>query len=192
MVGGGFIGIEMMENLVERGAAVTLVELSNQVLAPLDEEMAAVIQADIREKGVSLRLKEGLTAIARHKDGSLECTLSSGDVLECDMVLLAIGVRPDVSLAKDAQLALGPTGGIQVDPYLCTSDPHIYAVGDAIEVRDFVSRKPALIPLAGPANKQGRIAAGNIAGQKEIYEYTQGTRGQGRQTRRLAAIMSGS
>lgn len=175
VVGGGFIGIEMMENLVERGVKVTLAELSTQILAPLDYEMAAMLHNVIREKGVELRLGEGLAAIEKDENGLLRCSLTSGSCVEVDMVILAIGVKPETGLAKEAGLSIGSSGGILVDPHLRTSDPDIYAVGDAIEVVDFVSQNKIWIPLAGPANKQGRIVGSNIAGGEEVYEGTQGT-----------------
>lgn len=172
VVGGGFIGVEMAENLTERGIAVTLLELADQIMPPLDREMAAYLHKHLKDHGVDLRLGAGLASVST--DGRA-VTLTSGDTIETDLTVLGIGVRPETKLAKEADLAIGITGGIRVNEYLQTSDPDIYAVGDAIEVTDYITRRPALIPLAGPANKQGRIAANNIAGRPEVYKGTQGS-----------------
>ncbi len=172
VVGGGFIGIEMAENLTERGINVTLLELAPQIMPPLDPEMAAYLHKQLRTNGVDLRLSTGLASVS--KDGKV-VTLTDGTTVETDIITLGIGVRPETILAIDAGLALGITGGIRVNEQLQTSDPDIYAVGDAIEVTDYITRRPALIPLAGPANKQGRIAANNIAGRPEVYKGTQGS-----------------
>lgn len=174
VVGGGFIGLEIAENLHRRGVAVTVVELLNQVLGPIDYEMASQVHGHLREKGVELHLGDGIKAI-HHDQKYSTVELSSGERIETDMIVLGIGVRPEKELAKDAGLELGELGGIKVDKTLRTSDPDIYAVGDAIEVIDFVNGNAALIPLAGPANKQGRIAANNICGANEEYAGTQGT-----------------
>lgn len=174
VIGGGFIGIEIAENLKQRGLAVTIVELANQVMGPLDYEMACMLHSHMSDKGVNLDLGDGLKSI-HHNDGYTEVELNSGKKIKTDMVVLGIGVRPEVELAKSAGLELGERGGIKVDKCLRTSNPDIYAVGDAVEVIDFINGKPALIPLAGPANKQGRIAADNICGRNEEYEGTQGT-----------------
>ena len=173
VIGGGFIGIEMAENLKEAGLDVSIVELSSQVIAPLDADMACDIHFHLRRRGVSLRLNNGLQKIAE-KDGHLIVELSDG-ALEADMVILAIGVRPDSLLAKDAGLELNGRGGIITDERMRTSDPDIYAVGDAVEVADLVTGQPAMIPLAGPANKQARIAADNICGIHSEYKGTQGS-----------------
>lgn len=178
VVGGGFIGIEMAENLLELGIEVTLVEFANQVITPMDYEMASVLHNHIRRKGVNLILNNALAKISKKDNGTSEmliCELNSGEKLEAGMVLLCIGVRPESKLAKEAGLALGIRDSIKVDEHLRTSDPDIYAVGDVIEVKNFVTGDPALIPLAGPANKQGRIAADNIAGRDVIYKGTQGS-----------------
>lgn len=172
VVGGGFIGIEMAENLTERGIAVTLLELASQIMPPLDPEMAAYLHKQLRAHGVDLRLGTGLASVSA--DGKV-VTLTDGTTVETDIITLGIGVRPETLLAEEAGLALGITGGIRVNEQLQTSDPDIYAVGDAIEVTDYITRRPALIPLAGPANKQGRIAANNIAGRPETYKGTQGS-----------------
>lgn len=174
VIGGGFIGLEIAENLRERGLPVSLVELADQVMAPIDYEMAVIVQNHLQAKGVKLYLKDGLKSI-HHCTEYSEVELDSGERLKTGMVVLGIGVRPEVALAKGAGLELGERGGIKVDKTLKTSNPDIYAVGDAIEVLDFVNGRPALIPLAGPANKQGRIAANNICGANEEYEGTQGT-----------------
>ena len=172
VVGGGFIGLEMAENLHHRGLDVTIVEMLDQVMAPLDYEMAAFVHNHLREKGVNLILGDGVQAF-KELGGKIQ--LQSGKTVASEMTILSIGVRPEVSLAKEAGLELGPRGGIKVNPYLQTSDPFIYAIGDAVEVQDFISQKPALIPLAGPANKQGRMAADNIAGLGRKYRGTMGT-----------------
>ena len=172
VVGGGFIGIEMAENLTERGIQVTLLELAPQIMPPLDPEMAAYLHKQLRSHGVDLRLATGLSSVS--DDGKV-VTLTDGTTVETDLTVLGIGVRPETYLAQEAGLALGTTGGIRVNEQLQTSDPDIYAVGDAIEVTDYITRRPALIPLAGPANKQGRIAANNIAGRPEVYKGTQGS-----------------
>lgn len=170
VVGGGFIGIEMMENLVEVGLEVSLVDMAPQVMTFLDDDMVGVVHNVIRKHKVDLILGDGLKQVT-----PTGVVLNSGKEVEGDIVILAIGVKPDVKLAKDAGLAIGKTGGIKVNDYLQTSDPYIYAVGDAIEVKHFVDGSEALIPLAGPANKQGRIAADNIMGRKVKYNGTQGT-----------------
>lgn len=172
VVGGGFIGLEMAENLHHRGLDVTIVEMLVQVMAPLDYEMAAFVHNHLREKGVNLILGDGVQAF-KELGGKIQ--LQSGKTVASEITILSIGVRPEVSLAKEAGLELGSRGGIKVNPYLQTSDPFIYAIGDAVEVQDFISQKPALIPLAGPANKQGRMAADNIAGLGRKYRGTMGT-----------------
>jgi len=174
VVGGGFIGIELAENLVERGLKVTLVELANQVMGPIDFEMAALVHAHLKAKGMEIYLEDGVTAVRHEEKYSIVC-LNSKVEIKADMILLGIGVIPDNSLAKMAKLELGERGGIKVDKTLRTSNPDIYAVGDAIEVIDYVNGRPTMIPLAGPANKQGRIAANNICGSQEEYTGTQGT-----------------
>lgn len=174
VVGGGFIGLEMAENLKEAGLEVDIVEALDQVMAPLDYEMAAIVHNHIRSKGCRLHLKDGVNAF--EEDGNkTTVVLQSGRRIPADMIILSIGVRPNNLLAKEAGLELGATGGIKVNEYLQTSDTNIYALGDAIEVTDYISGNPVLIPLAGPANKQGRIVANNIAGRKETYKGTQGT-----------------
>lgn len=174
VVGGGFIGLEMAENLHEAGLKVDIVEALDQVMAPLDYDMAAMVHNHIRSKGCGLHLKDGVKAFEA-EGGRTAVVLAGGKRITADMVLLSIGVKPNNGLAKEAGLEIGVTGGIKVNEYLQTSDPDIYALGDAIEVKDYVSGNPALIPLAGPANKQGRIVANNIAGRRETYKGTQGT-----------------
>ncbi|MCP2240654.1 CoA-disulfide reductase [Thermoanaerobacterium thermosaccharolyticum] len=174
VVGGGFIGLEVAENLKEVGLDVTVVELADHVMAPLDYEMASIAHQHLKDKGVKLILKDGVKEF-QHKDNSTTVVLNSGKTIDTDMVVLGIGVRPDIKLAKDAGLAIGDRGGIKVNEYLQTSNPDIYAVGDAIEVKDYINGSNTLIPLAGPANKQGRIAADNICGRNSKYDGTQGT-----------------
>ncbi|WKV07831.1 CoA-disulfide reductase [Thermoanaerobacterium sp. CMT5567-10] len=174
VVGGGFIGLEVAENLKEVGLDVTVVELADHVMAPLDYEMASIVHQHLRDKGINLILKDGVKEF-QHKDNSTTVVLNSGKTIDTDMVVLGIGVRPDIRLAKDAGLEIGERGGIKVNEYMQTSNPDIYAVGDAIEVKDYINGSNTLIPLAGPANKQGRIAADNICGRKSKYDGTQGT-----------------
>ncbi|HZD60161.1 MAG TPA: FAD-dependent oxidoreductase [Anaerolineae bacterium] len=174
VVGAGFIGLEMAENLRRRGVNVTVVELADRILPALDFEMAALVNQHVLEKGVNIIRGSGVHTL-HHEDEKTIVELTDGQRLHADMVILGLGVRPEVTLAKEAGLELGITGGIAVDEHLRTSDPDIYAVGDAVEVRDFVSGNPALIPLAGPANKQGRIVADNICARDEKYIATQGT-----------------
>ncbi|HDS84685.1 MAG TPA: pyridine nucleotide-disulfide oxidoreductase [Phycisphaerales bacterium] len=174
VIGGGYIGLEMAEALIERGLTTTLVELEPQVMGTLDPEMAAPLVDELRLHGVAVMLNNSVTAISS-QNGALNVRLSSGDTLTTDMVIVSVGVRPETHLAQDAGLEIGGRGGIVVNPSMQTSDPAIYAVGDAIEVVDFVSETPTLIPLAGPANRQGRIAADHIAGRDSAYRHTQGT-----------------
>lgn len=193
VVGGGFIGLEMMEALQHRGINTTLVELADQVMTPVDPEMAGFAHMEIKEQGVDLRLgvalqeveyvpnvhvpslESGNVAKKAHVQGHLNLKLSNGEELETQLLIMAIGVRPEVTLAKEAGLAIGELGGIWTNEYLQTSDASIYAVGDAIQEADFVTGKSTLIPLAGPANRQGRMAANNMFGAKEKYQGTQGT-----------------
>ncbi|MEN6314936.1 MAG: CoA-disulfide reductase [Clostridiaceae bacterium] len=174
VVGAGFIGLEVAENLHMRGIKVTVVELADHVIGPLDYEMAALVHQHMKSKEVELYLKDAVESF-EDTDTGIVVKLSSGRTLKADMVIMGIGVRPESRLAADAGLKIGKTGGIYVNEYLQTSNPDIYAVGDAIEVRDFISGNEALIPLAGPANKQGRIAANNICGMSEKFDGTQGT-----------------
>ena len=174
VVGGGFIGLEMAENLHAKGIKVTIVEAADQVMTPIDYEMAAILHNHIRSKGCELLLSDGVKAFERENDRNV-VVLQSGKKIAADIVILSIGVKPNNFLAKEAGLELGVTGGIKVNKQLQTSDKSIYAVGDAIEVTDFVSGNPAVLALAGPANKQGRIVANNIAGREDEYKGTQGT-----------------
>lgn len=174
VIGGGFIGIEMAENFRDLKLEVSLVEMLDQVMAPIDFEMAQQVHQHLKAKGVRLYLSDGVKSFEYHNGVTL-ITLQSGKQIEADLVLLSIGIRPNSQLAKDAGLAVNERGGIIADAYLRTSDPSIYAVGDAIEVDDRVLGGKTMIPLAGPANKQGRIAADNICGAEIAYEGTQGT-----------------
>lgn len=175
VIGGGFIGIEVAENLHEKGIFTTLVEGADQILLPLDYEMAAIVHSHMKDKNVELYLSDKVERF-EDKDDHTVVYLGSGRRLQADMVVLAIGVRPETTLARASGLELGSTGGIKVDSHLQTSDPDIYAVGDAIEVTQFISGRQALIPLAGPANRQGRMAADNIVfGNKQQYRGTQST-----------------
>jgi len=173
VVGGGYIGIEMAENLHHAGLDVTIVEFADHVIAPLDYDMACDVHNHIREKGVNLILNDGVKAIS-DKDNGLKISLENKE-LYADMVIMSIGVRPESSMAKAAGLDVNPRGAIIVDNHMMTNDENIYAVGDAIEIVDFVTGEKGFIPLAGPANKQGRIAADNICGMDSTYGGTQGT-----------------
>ena len=176
VVGGGFIGLEMTENLHRQGLEVHVVEMGRQVMAPIDYSMASIVHHHMVEQGIHLHLERGVTRFASSASGALEVVLSDEQKIETDMVILSIGVRPETTLAKDSGLAIGALGGISVNEYMQTSDPDIYALGDAVEVVHGVTGKPALIPLAGPANKQGRIVADNIVyGNVSVYSGTIGT-----------------
>jgi NADPH-dependent 2,4-dienoyl-CoA reductase/sulfur reductase-like enzyme/rhodanese-related sulfurtransferase len=161
IIGAGFIGLEMAENFHNLGLHVTVIEMINQILAPVDFPIAALVQQHIRSKGVQLRLNTMVTGFTRDAEG-LAVTFKNGEILRADMVLLSIGVRPDTRLAEKAGLTIGAARGIAVNEYLQTSDPDIYAVGDAIEFKNFITGRPMITYLAGPANKQGRICANNI------------------------------
>ncbi|MFO7956850.1 MAG: FAD-dependent oxidoreductase [Candidatus Brocadiia bacterium] len=174
VVGGGYIGLEMTEALRERDVEVTLVELADQVFRQADPEMVAPVHQQLELHEVDLRLGTSVTAIRDDGDG-LEVVLSTGETVECGIVVMAVGVRPEVELVRTAGLEIGETGGIAVDDHMRTSDPHIYAVGDAVEVRHIVSGEKAIVPLAGPANRQGRIAADNALGRDSTYGGSQGT-----------------
>lgn len=172
VVGGGFIGLEMAENFALRGMDVTIVEMADQVMAPLDPEMAGIVHEHLEEKGINLILNDGVKAFS---DEGRTITLSSGKTLQTDLTLLSIGVQPESELAKEAGLSLGERGGIQVNEYLQTLDEAIYAIGDVIETKDYILQERTMIPLAGPANRQGRIVANNIYGRKEKYRGTLGS-----------------
>lgn len=174
VVGAGFIGLELIENLVRRGVETTLVELQDQVLPPFDREMTTPLAERLTSHGVTLLLGDSAEAF-EEAPGGLEVRLKSGRRLSAQMVILGVGVRPENRLAVEAGLEVGPRGGIRVNDHLQTSDPDIYAVGDAIEVKDFVTGEPAQVPLAGPANRQGRIAADHAFGRAATYRGTQGT-----------------
>ncbi|MBS9977748.1 FAD-dependent oxidoreductase [Vibrio alginolyticus] len=193
VVGGGFIGLEMMEAFHQLGIKTTLVEMADQVMTPVDREMAGFAHAEIREKGIDLKLGVALESVKfvpnehvasfdsgesekhQHLEGELELTLNSGERLTTDILIMAIGVRPETKLAKEVGLEIGALGGIYINEYMQTSDPSIYAVGDAVEEKDFVTGEQTLVPLAGPANRQGRMAADNMLGRQETYQGTQGT-----------------
>ncbi|MDL2324466.1 FAD-dependent oxidoreductase [Ruminococcaceae bacterium OttesenSCG-928-A16] len=172
VVGGGYIGLEMAENLAHAGLSVTVAEFANHVIAPLDYDMACEVHRKLRKQGVTLLLNNKVCSFTPQASG-LAVALDNGQ-LEADMVLLSVGVQPENALAKTAGLALSPRGAIVVDETLRTSNPHIYAVGDAIQVKNPISGQAAYIPLAGPANKQGRIAAKNMLGGTEKYKGTIG------------------
>lgn len=193
VIGGGFIGLEMMEAFHQLGIKTTLIEMADQVMTPVDREMAGFAHAEIRAKGIDLRLGVALQAVEfkpatsmpsidsgeniehQHMNGELDLTLSNGETLTTDILIMAIGVRPETKLAAEAGLQIGELGGIYTNAYMQTSDPNIYAVGDAIEEKDFVTGQSTLVPLAGPANRQGRMAADNMLGRSETYQGTQGT-----------------
>ena len=174
LLGGGFISLELAENFARRGIATTVVEKNKQILTPFDPEMTTPIAEYLAAKGVTLMLGQSAEAFEESPEGLIVC-LSSGQRLPAQLVVMGIGVRPENQLAVDAGLPVGPRGGIQVDEFLKTADPDIYAVGDAIEVQDFVTGDATQVPLAGPANRQGRIAADNIFGRHVKYRGTQGT-----------------
>jgi NADPH-dependent 2,4-dienoyl-CoA reductase/sulfur reductase-like enzyme/rhodanese-related sulfurtransferase len=175
VIGGGFIGLETAENLIHAGFDVTLVEMLDQVLAPLDPELALMVQERLKLHGVHLALDDGVASFKQLDGGALEVQTKSGKTYPADIVILALGVRPETALARNAGLEIGERGGIRVDGQMRTSDPDILAVGDAIEVKDFVTGEWSLVALAGPANRQGRIAADVIAGRDSEYRGTQGT-----------------
>ena len=174
VVGAGYIGLELAEQLRHRGLEVALVERLPHVLGVADVEMTFPLHEELRRQGVDLRLERTVLSFEKEGEG-LIATLDDGDRIPCDLAVMSVGVRPETRLARDAGLAIGPSGGILVDDQMRTSQAGIYAVGDAVEVREFVSGDPSLIPLAGPANRQGRIAAEVILGRDSRYKATQGT-----------------
>ncbi len=193
VVGGGFIGLEVMEAFHQLGIKTTLVELADQVMTPVDREMAGFAHAEIKSRGVDLRLGVALEAIEYHQEphvpnlesgeseahahiqGHLDLILNNGDRIKTELLVMAVGVRPEIKLAQEAGLKIGDLGGIWTNPNMQSSDPFIYAVGDAVEEADFVTAKATIVPLAGPANRQGRMVANNIFGREETYQGTQGT-----------------
>ncbi len=174
VIGGGFIGLEMAENLYDRGIEVSVIEMADQVMAPVDYEMAQMVHKHMRDKKIDLHLADGVDYFEYH-NGQTKVFLKSGQSVEADMVMLSIGVKPQSELAKAAGLAVNQRGGIIVSDELLTSDPNIYAIGDAVEVVDYIGGGKTMVPLAGPANKQGRICADNICGRHVTYKGTQGT-----------------
>lgn len=169
VIGGGYIGVEMAENLAQAGIKVAIVELADHLIAPLDFDMAADVHRYIKSKGIYLHLNNGVKSIHGNT-----VVLQNGEIT-ADMIIMSVGVRPETAIAKDCGIELNPRGSIIVNNKMQTNIPNIYAVGDAVEVEDFITKKPAFIPLAGPANKQGRIAADNIAGYESVYTGTQGS-----------------
>jgi len=175
VIGGGFIGLETAENLVHRGFDVIVLEMGDQILAPLDQEMARVVEGYVERHGIRLALNDGVAEFKQAANDTLSVLTKSGKSHPADLVILALGVRPDTTLAKSAGLEIGKRGGIRVDEHMRTSNPDIFAVGDAVEVKDFVTGEWSLIALAGPANRQGRIAADVIAGRDSRFRGSQGT-----------------
>ena len=174
VVGGGFIGLEVTENLVKRGVEVTLVEMLPHVMSTLDTEMSCMLETKLNEKGVKLQLGNGISEVKR-VSGELTAVLQDGTQIPTELIIMSVGVKPNNELAANAGLKLGVGGGIKVDANLCTSNPSIYAAGDVIEVINPILNTPTMIPLAGPANRQGRIAANNIFGANDTYNGTLGT-----------------
>ena len=168
VIGGGFIGIEVMENLVKQGLEVTLVEAAPQILTQFDEEMSRILTKKIQDSGVAVRLNSPVKSIKR-KGAQYGVVLQSGESISCDFAVAAIGVLPETTLAREAGLTLNERGAIVTEGDLRTSDPDIYALGDAIEVLNRITGRKVLLPLAGPANKQGRIAAGNVSGRSDCF-----------------------
>jgi NADPH-dependent 2,4-dienoyl-CoA reductase/sulfur reductase-like enzyme/rhodanese-related sulfurtransferase len=175
VIGGGFIGLEMVENLIERGLTVTLLEKLDQVMPPLDPEMARVVKRYMKKHGITIKTGDGVAGFRKAENGGLEVLTEKDKVYDADLVIMAIGVKPELELAKMAGIKVGELGGMRVNEHMVTSDPDILAVGDAVEVKDFVTGQWTLIPLAGPANRQGRIAAEVITGRNSTFRGTQGT-----------------
>ncbi|MBF0430976.1 MAG: FAD-dependent oxidoreductase [Fibrobacteria bacterium] len=175
VIGGGFIGLEVAENLRDRGLDVMLIELADQVFIPADKEMARILHQHLKEKGIKLYLNNGACNCEKLKNNQLSLSLNSGASLNCDFIVMAVGVSPDTQFLNDSGISLNPRGAIITDNQMRTNIPNVYAAGDAVEVTEFVTNEKAQIPLAGPANRQGRIAADNIAGIDTSYKNTQGT-----------------
>ncbi len=177
VVGGGFIGLEMAENLKDLGLDVSIAEMLDQVMAPVDFDMAQIVHQHLKEKGIDLHLNNGVDHFhVNAKDSKrTDVVLKDGTVLTSDLIILSIGVRPNNELGKKANLKMNQRGGIVVNQYMQTSQPDIYALGDAVEIEDFMTKSPTMVPLAGPANKQGRIVANHIVGMEDAYTGTQGT-----------------
>jgi NADPH-dependent 2,4-dienoyl-CoA reductase/sulfur reductase-like enzyme/rhodanese-related sulfurtransferase len=175
VIGGGFIGLEMAENLIERGLSVVLLEKLDQVMPPLDPEMANLVKRYLKKHDVKVKTGDGVAGFRNAENGRLEVLTEKGKVHPADMVIMAIGVKPETELAKMAGIEIGEMGGIRVNEHMVTSNPDIMAVGDAVEIKDFVTGQWTLIPLAGPANRQGRIAADVLAGRDSKFRGTQGT-----------------
>lgn len=175
VIGGGFIGLETAENLIHRGFDVTVIEMATQLLNPMDADMARIVEGFVRQHGMRLVLGDGVAGFKQAAGGAIDVRTKSGNVHHADVVILALGVRPDTALAKAAGVEIGERGGIRVDEQMRTSQPDIFAVGDAVEVKDFVTGEWSLVALAGPANRQGRIAADVIAGRDSRFRGTQGT-----------------
>jgi NADPH-dependent 2,4-dienoyl-CoA reductase/sulfur reductase-like enzyme/rhodanese-related sulfurtransferase len=175
IVGGGFLGLEMAENLVKRGISVTIIEMQDHVMPSLDYEMVTPIHDHLNANGVSLHLGDAVTGFKQDDEHNLNVNTESGKTFKADLVILAIGVRPEITLARSAGLEIGERGGIRVNDQMKTSDDHIWAVGDAVEVRDFISGEWTVLALAGPANRQGRIAAGTILGRDFTFRGVQAT-----------------
>ncbi len=175
VIGGGYIGLEMVENLHRRGIEVTLLEASDQIMPPMDPEMVAPVHSELRRQGVDLRLGNGVTGFELGPDERLRVITGKGERVVAAVAILAVGVRPNAGLAQDAGLEIGSLGGIRVDPQMRTSDPAIWAVGDAVEIRDWVTGQGSLIPLAGPAARQARVVADAICGRNTTFRGSQGT-----------------
>ena len=175
VIGAGYIGLEMAENLHERGVSVEIVEMADQIMPPLDRELTTTVENYLRAHNIALHLRTAAAAFAERPDGRVRVELKDNTFIDTDLVIMAAGVRPNTGLAVSAGLELGPRGGIKGDRHMQTSDPDIYAAGDAVEVEHTVLPGTWLIPLAGPANRQGRVAAENICGRDTVFESTQGT-----------------
>lgn len=174
VIGGGYVGVEMAENLREKGLSVTLVEAAEHILAPFDSDVSILLEGELKKNGINLVLGDGVNSF-KGNEAAVDINLKSGKIIPADLIILAIGVTPDTAFIKNSGIDLGPRGHIMTNTNMETNIPGIYAVGDAVQVIDFISGKITAVPLAGPANKQGRIVADNIAGIKSTYKGTQGT-----------------